>query len=232
MKVKIFNILLLFIFTSTYSQVKQTINDTSNDKKNVDFNLKVENLIIEHKLDSAIFFITKQKIKQPSDYLSILERISSKSATYNDYYKLAEKINNRHSNELNSLTNYVKNIPIPTNKQNVELDYVYCNWLLITKLRNSSKFEQATEINKQLTNYVQKFDQANQNVKKANLLLSNHQIVLFLIEGNTKDGKELTLQGLKTATKLNDNTLRIIFLNHLCDFLIYERDLDGFINNS
>jgi len=232
MKIKVFIVLLFYISTSAFSQVTVSNNEVLNEQNKEDFYLNIENLIIDSKIDSALFFIEKQKQLETSNYLTILERISTKSASYNDYYKVASNINNRSSNELNYLTNFIENIPAPINQQHIALDYVYSYWLLITKLRNASKIEQATELNEQINNYVQKFDQTDTNVKKANLLLNTHQIVLFLIENNIEEGKTLTLHSLHEAKSLNDNILQIIFLNHLCDFLILERDLDGFISNS
>tara|TARA_R110001583_G_scaffold40488_3_gene129268 strand:+ start:2603 stop:4546 length:1944 start_codon:yes stop_codon:yes gene_type:complete len=213
--------IILFVFSISFAFSQKKLNDYT----------KIEDLITFKKLDSASFLIAKQKELETTNYLKVLERITNHSQTYSDYYKLASKINNRATNDLNPFIQFVSTIPVPTNKDKINLEYVYTNWLLVTKLRNASKFEQATQLNNKLQIYIQAFNSTSIDVEKANLLLSNHQIVMFLIEGNYKDGKALTLKGLETATNLEDNTLRIIFLNHLSDFLIEERNLDGYIKN-
>lgn len=222
MKYIITTALIIFFTSFIFSQTKLTSTKFS----------KIEDLLIAQKLDSAKFYILKQKETETSNYLTTLERISTKTQTYNDFYKVASRINNRPLNTTNALSTFVTNIPIPSNKTAINLDYVYTNWLLISKLRNNSKIEEATSKNNILRIYVEQFNQENVDVKKANLLLSNHQIVLFLIEKKIAEGKALSLAGLQTANELKDNTLQIIFLNHLCDFLVEERDLDGYIKNS
>lgn len=222
MKYNITTTLIVFFTSIVFSQTELSTSNFS----------KIENLLIAQKLDSAKFYILKQKEIETSNYLKILERIATKTQTYKDFYKVAVHINNRPTNNTTHLLQFVTNIPIPSNKAALNLDYVYTNWLLISKLRNSSKIEEATIKNYTLRLYVEQFNQDDSEVKKANLLLSNHQIILFLIEKNIKDGKALTIVGLEASEELKDNTLQIIFLNHLCDFLVEERDLDGYIKNS
>jgi len=213
-------ILTLFSISIAFSQAK-TINY-----------YKIENLIITKKLDSASFYIEKQKVLETSNYLKVLERIANNTQTYKDYYQLATNINNRDTNNLNSFIEFINTIPVPENKKQINLDYIYTNWFLITKLRNDSRFDQATLLNNKMENHIALFKSNNVNTEKAKLLLSTHPIVMFLIEGNSQEGKSLTLKGLEKATNLGDNSLRIIFLNHLCDFLLEDRDLDGYIKNS
>lgn len=187
---------------------------------------KIENFIIDKQLDSAKFYISELG---KSEYLKSLSRIINNTQSYRDYYKLAIQINNRNTTDLSYFKMLISQIPEPTT---VNLEYVYINWFYITKLRNNSKIEEASLENLKLENYINQFNPSNIDVVKANLLLCTHQIVLFIIEKNVKDGKELCLKNLEKAREVNDNTLQIIFLNHLCDFLIEERNLDGYIENS
>lgn len=203
-----------------------------NLKDNVALFTKIENLIISKKIDSVKYYIQTIDLNQKSRYTEVLNRFCQNKQDYNDYYQLAIRINNRPTNNTSQLTSYVTNIPIPTSKNKIELDYVYTYWLLISKLRNFSEIDKASFYNNQLQNYVQSFNQNEIDVKKANLLLSNHLIVLNLIEKKIKEGKELCISNLEEANSLNDKNLRIIFLNHLCDFLLEERNLEGFITNS
>ncbi len=187
---------------------------------------KVENFIIDKQLDSARVYCSQLK---KNEYVALLNRIIDNKQSYSDYHQLVRKINNRNTTDLTYFDKLISNIPIP---KNIDLDYVYLNWLYITKLRNNSNIEKASLENSKLEKYINQFNPSNVDVVKANLLLCTHQIVLYIIEKNVKDGKELCLKNLEKARELNDNTLQIIFLNHLCDFLIEERNLDGYIENS
>jgi two-component sensor histidine kinase len=187
---------------------------------------KIENFIIDKQLDSARFYVPKLL---GNEYRASLSRIINNTQSYRDYYTLAIEINNRNTTDLTYFRKLISIIPKPTE---INLDYVYINWFYITKLRNNSKIEEASLENSKLESYIKQFDQAKQDIVKANLLLNTHQIVLFLIEQNVEDGKALCLQSLQKAKEINDNILQIIFLNHLCDFLIEERNLDGYIKNS
>jgi two-component sensor histidine kinase len=174
------------------------------------------------------------KIKNPdnSPYLNSLSNIIYAKPSYKDYYNFVEKINSRKSSNDQLFYDFVTKLPKPKNTNKINLDYVYLKWIYITKLRNNSKIDEATLKNDELKKYVNRFNKEDKNVEKATLLLNSHQIVLFLIENNLKEGKALAVKCLNEANKLKDNTLRIIFLNHLCDFLITEGDLDGYIKNS
>jgi len=228
-------VLIVFIFCSNflYSNSYKVI-DTFNfqqDNSAVIYT-KIENFIIAQKLDSVAFYISKLNEIETSNYLKVLERISKNEQSYADYYELATKINNRNTTNNTDFIKFIDNLPEPTDTRKIDLDYVYTNWLLISKLRNFSRIEEASIANNKLQTYVLKFNQEDTAVKKANLLLNNHQIVLFLIENNFEEGKKLTLDGLSLAEGFQDKTLQIIYLNHLCDFLVEERDLDGYIEKA
>tara|TARA_R110001583_G_scaffold15502_6_gene63862 strand:- start:5184 stop:7163 length:1980 start_codon:yes stop_codon:yes gene_type:complete len=225
---------ILFLFFAGFGFSQEGSNEVilkDIDLKSNSLIVKIENLIIAQNLDSASFYISKQKKDLDSDYLNVLKRVSNNSASYSDYYEFGIRINNRNTNDLTNFRKFINIVSEPKSKD-IELDYVYLKWLYISKLRNNSNIEEASKENNKLYEYVKKFNQKEINVVKANLLLSNHQIVLFLIENNINEGKALSLKSLKLATEINDNTLRIVFLNHLADFLIEERDLDGYIKNS
>jgi len=228
MKNNLVLVVFCLCFNLGFTQVKAEIEEV---KKEVNI-VKVENFIVHKQLDSSKIYVSKLKKISSSNYVGILERIIDGTQSHKDDYKFASKLNNRATNNIDVLIKFVDDLPVPSDSQIMALDYVYTNWLLITKLRNTGRIDEATRRNQLLKKYVSKFDKEDDNVEKANLLISNHQIVLFLIEKNIKDGKSLCLDGLESATNLNDNTLRIIFLNLLCDFLILERNLDGYIENS
>lgn len=230
MRVKILCVLFLFFAGVSFSQEKA--EELKKNQLKIDsIFINIENLIIAENLDSASYYISNHKSELASKYFNVLERISTNSNTYSDYYEFATSINNRNTNDLTDFRNFINIVEEPSAKQ-IELDYVYLKWLYISKLRNNSNIEEASKENTLLEVYIQKFDAADKNVEKAKILINTHQVVLFLIEKNFEEGKALCLQSLKKASELKDNNLRIIFLNHLCDFLIEERNLDGYIETS
>ena len=221
MKNLVVTLVLVFFSGLVYSQI--------NNNKELDTTIirsYVEGFIIEKQLDSARFYSSKL---EENEYIASLNRIIDNKQSYSDFYKLATKINNRNTTDISSFRKLISIIPIP---KTINLDYVYLNWMYITKLRNNSKIEEASLENSKLGKYITQFNKSNTDVIKANLLLSTHQIVLFLIANNIEKGKELCLLNLQKAKELNDNTLQIIFINHLCDFLIEERNLDEYIKMS
>jgi two-component sensor histidine kinase len=225
---KVVIIFVMFYSSLVFSQT-EIKNNNLNDKQldTTAIISKIENFIIDKQLDSAKLYLSEL---EKNEYLKSLSLIINKSQSYSDYYKLAREINNRNTTDLTYFKKLISKIPIP---KTINLDYVYTNWLYITKLRNFSKIEEASKENNRLETYIQSFKNVEDvNIQKATLLLSTHQIVLFLIEKNIKQGKSLSLDGLEKAKELNDNTLQVIFINHLCDFLIEERNLEEYINMS
>jgi two-component sensor histidine kinase len=219
--------IICILFTSS-------LNASSLDTLQVSDDLitKIEDFIIAKKLDSANYYIQTLNIDQENRYVKVLRKFCLNEQDYSDYYQLAIKINNRPTANLTPFINYVTSIPVPVSNNRIVLDYVYTQWLLITKLRNYSEIDKASFYNNKLKQYIDLFDERTNDVKKANLLLSNHQVVLYLIEGNVEKGKALCTKNLSLANKLQDSILQIVYLNHLCDFLIEDRDIDGFIKNS
>lgn len=220
-------ILFILLINIGYSQNLQEDSEFNTNRNY----LKIENFIIDKNIDSALYYIGIQKSINNSSYLDALANVVRKSASYSEYYKIGTQIYNRNTTDLDSFKKFISSVPTP-NSNAIEIDYVYLNWLYISKLRNHNKIDDASKENERLENYVNNFNQQDKNYSKSKLLIENHHIVLLLIEKKIKEGKKLCLEGLKQAKELKDATLQIIFLNHLCDFLIYERDLDGYIKNS
>jgi two-component sensor histidine kinase len=191
----------------------------------------VEDYILRQELDSAKIYLENNHKIEDLAYKKTLLRITNNTQTYSDFYNFALRIFKRNNSNFELFSHFVSAIPVPTSKK-IELDYVFVKWLLISKLRDNANIDEASKKNNLLENYIHKFNEDSAARTKAMLLVNTHQIVVSLIEKNNIEGKKLCLESLQTATKLNDNTLRIIFLNLLCDFLIDERDLDGYIESS
>ncbi|MCF6213789.1 MAG: sensor histidine kinase [Flavobacteriaceae bacterium] len=215
-----YHLLIILFSCFTYSQQSVQVN-------------KIEDFILNKKLDSALIYISKQKDIRPSDYLSALKRVTISKGSYKDYYTFVLNIAfNRDNGDFNKLSRFIKELPDPQKSKHINLDFVYLKWLFITKLRDKGAIRQASLQYNKLEKYTKSFDNNEVSSIKANLLLQTHKIVLLLIENKVKKGKKLCISGLKKSEKLEDPILQIIYLNTLCDFLIAERNLDAYITKS
>lgn len=220
--------LVLLITFSNYIEAQTSIDSVSNKNTAIQ---KIENYILKSELDSSYHNLSllKNTFKEP--YLDNLERISTKKASYYDYYAFISKVGNRTNLDYTELSDYINNtIHEPSKKGSINLDYVKLKWLQISKLRDNVTLEKAGKEQLKLENYIDNFNADNNDVKKAKILSSTHQIVLYTIQKDLENGKKLCLENLKKAKELNDKKLTIISLYHLCDFLIYEGKLDEYIN--
>lgn len=215
--------ILFFVFNSSHAQEVLTINDSVTGK--------IESYILYNKKDSLSSLFELQKT---SPYLQSLKRIYTKDKpTYSDYYAFVSNLGNHPEVNYTDVSNYInKHILQPKNKQSIDLDYVNIKWLQVSKLRDEASIGEASVEQEKLENYINRFNPTDVNTIKAQLLSSTHQIVLYQIQNDIQNGKALCLENLKKADELGDIKLRIIFLYHLCDFLILERKLEEYIEAS
>ncbi len=215
-------IILLSIVNVVFSQ--EEVNQASN-------NNKVEDYIITKQLDSAYYFISKEPL---SSYLQALKRIATKNNPSNlDYYQLVNNIGARTDVKYELVSNYINaKIKIPANKKVIDTNYVKIKWLQISKLRDEVTVSEASIEQTKLEAYINQFNKEHLSVVKSKLRVSTHQLVLYTISKDVEKGKALCLENLKKAKVLNDKELSIVFLYHLCDFLIYEGKLDEYIDTS
>ena len=224
---KLLFLILLIIFSNSIEA--QTINDSVLDKNIVI--QKIENYILKNELDSSFQTVSKLKYTFKEPYLDNLEKISTKKGSYYDYYIFISKVGNRSNIDYTELSEYINNnIQEPSQKGSINLDYVKLKWLQVSKLRDNVTLEEAEKEQIKLENYIEKFNADNNDVKKAKILSSTHQIVLYTIQKDLENGKKLCLENLKKAKELNDKELTIVSLYHLCDFLILEDKLEEYIN--
>lgn len=212
----------LFGMLNSYSQSK--IDSLSYDN----ILNKIEVFILTKNLDSVSYFISK---KAPTSYLNRLNRISkNESPTYLDYYEFISRLDSRSDLVYNNISSYInENVSEPKNNNKINLDYVKIKWSQVSKLRDEVSIEEASKVQSQLEKYVGKFDLENEDVQKAKILLSTHQIVLYIIQKEIEKGKKLCIENFETSKKLNDKELMIISLYYLCDFIIFEGKLDEYI---
>ncbi len=220
---KPFLVFLVLIFAlKSYAQTKDSV---------INYTQKVEDYILYDKLDSARIFIKNIKNKH---YKTLLTSIINKDeVSYSDYYEFTSSLSNRPSIKYLDVSNYIdKNIKPPVNSKKIELDYFNIKWVQVYKLRDDISLDKASVKQKELDDYLNSFNETDIDVVKAKLKASTHQLVMYQIQHDVKNGKQLCLDNLKKAEELKDKSLQIIFLYHLSDFLIEERKLQEYIDIS
>jgi two-component system, sensor histidine kinase PdtaS len=191
---------------------------------------KIENYVLRNQLDSSSYEIAKLKKTNKSNYLSVLDKITSGKSSYSDYYKFIVSVSNEPGYNNTLWSNYINtSIRKPSNKSKIDIDFVKIKWLQISKLRDDASIEEANIECSKLSNYINSFDEKDVGVTKAKLLVSTHQLVLYVIQEDLVNGKKLCLENLKKATDLDDKVLIITFLYHLCDFYLLEQNLLKYI---
>lgn len=217
--VKVF---LFFVFLNVTA--KLYASDTS-------VNETVEKYIIENKLDSASYYL--KKVEKGVYYNLYSKLINKEPVSYSELYTFVSRLGNRHSVNYEIVSEFINNqIQEPTNEKEIDLDYVEIKWTQITKLRDEVSLDKASLEQSKLEKYISKFNQSDKEVIKAKTKITTHPIVMYLIQRDVEKGKNLCLKNIEIAKKLQDKELEIIFLYHLSDFLVLERDLDGYIEVS
>lgn len=221
----------LFLLLITQSLFSQEIIDSSdNIGSNKDSIYKVEKYLLYKEQDSAIALIKKLK---KSSYVNVLSRIAAnKKPSYLDYTEFINSIADNPKLPYQSVSDYIKlNVKEPVNEKGINLDYVKIKVNQVSKLRDDVSIEVASEIQTELDNYINAFNSNNNDVKKAKIYASIHQIVLYIIQEEIEKGKKICLENFDEAEKLGDKELMIMSLYYLCDFLVLENKLNEYIEN-
>jgi two-component sensor histidine kinase len=213
-----------FIFNFCWSQVDDNqglaINDTL---------YRIEKHILYREVDSAMYFISTLE-KTP--YLNKLSRIAEGEViNYSDYIEYFENLKSRIDIPYQSISSFIENsVVIPQNETTLDLDYVKLKTSQIASLRNDVSIEEASKVQTNLENYIAKFNPKDIEVRRAQILASSHQVVLYIIQKEIEKGKKLCLDNFEEAEVLSDKESMIMSLYYLTDFLIYERKLDEYIS--
>ena len=220
-QMKLFFSVFLFIITfNSFGQKPTSIN----------YSHKVEEFILEEKLDSAGFYINNIK---DVFYKGILQKLVEKKELSNkEYYVFISRLGNRHSIKYNRVSNYIKKTIKQPKGKKIDLDYVEIKWTQVYKLRDKGDLDEASVVHKNLVAYVDAFKNIDRDVLIAKTKNTTHPIVMYQIQQDVENGKKLCLESLETAKKLNNKKLQIVFLYHLSDFLIIEGKLQEYIDVS
>ncbi|ARV15470.1 sensor histidine kinase [Polaribacter sp. SA4-12] len=214
------NIILFLIAFNSFGQKEPAINATH----------KVEAFILEKKLDSANYYL--KSVKDES-YKDILQKIiDKKEVSSKEYYIFTSRLGNRQSIKYKRVSEFINNNVKEPLGEKIDLDYVENKWTQVSKLRDEVGLNEASEIQKSLEDYVNKFKDTDRDVLIAKTKIKTHPIVMYQIQNDVENGKKLCLESLEAAKKLNSKKLQIVFLYHLSDFLIIEGKLQEYIDVS
>ena len=223
-----FFVALVFFIMSycSYSQIKD--NKQLDSKDDI---AKIEEYILYKELDSAKYLISNQK---ETPYLSRLFRITQNvNPTYIDYIEFIKSLESKSNVPFEIISSFIdENVIEPENTKEIDLDYVNIIWNQISKLRDDVSVEEASLTQTDLENYINRFNPDDINVRKAQIRSSTHQIVLHIIQREIDKGKKLCLNNFEESKSLDDKELMIMSLYYLCEFLLFEGELDEYIRTS
>ncbi|SDS44814.1 Two-component sensor histidine kinase, contains HisKA and HATPase domains [Polaribacter sp. KT25b] len=223
MRSTLFTLLFYFIFLLSFTAQENQISQK-------EFIKKVEGYILDKKLDSASIFLRQL---ENNDYTSILTRIKNREElSYSEYDRFLKSVSRRKPLNYFSIHSFINEfIKEPNNYKNINSDYVYIKWSQISNLRDEVTLEAANVEQEKLEAYVNKFDDADDQVLALKTQITSHPIIMYNIKQDLK-GKELCLKSIEAARKLKDIKLEIIFLYYLTDFLVQEDKLQEYIDVS
>ncbi|WP_299015660.1 histidine kinase dimerization/phosphoacceptor domain -containing protein [uncultured Polaribacter sp.] len=197
---------------------------------NLDYS-KVEQYILNNKLDSASYFLNTLKDSPQKELLNNL--ITTEKLTYADYYLFISNLTKRQGVNYLDVQRYINNTVLdPLNKNKIDKDFYNIKWILTTKLLEDAHLKEGNEEQKKLENYVNQFSENTPNYRWATTKLKTHSVVMYFIEKELKKGKNLSLKCLKIAEDLNDIDLQIAFLYNYGGYLLNELNVDKFITTS
>jgi two-component sensor histidine kinase len=190
---------------------------------------KVEQYILNQQYDSAKYELSKIPT---SSYTKSLLRISQNQKSEQDILKFVFNAQLNGEIQFKKLNKFIQQeVQSPTDKSKINLTYVLIKWQQINNLRNELSVAEATSENIKLKKYINSFNGKDNNVQKANVYHSIHEIVLYLIQGDVAKSKKLCQNGLKNAVQLKDTNLILTAKYYLSNVLMAENRLDEYIIN-
>ncbi len=190
---------------------------------------RAEQHILNQQFDSAKIELARIPA---SNYTKSLYRISRNQENEKDILAFVFSADLFGEIQYKKLNKFIQNkVPRPSKENQINLNYVLIKWQQINYLRNELSVEDATQENIELKKYIATFDQSDKNVQKANIYLSIHEIVLYLIQGEIDKGKNLCQRGLTNSIQLKDTNLILTTKYYLSNVLMSENRLDEYIEN-
>jgi two-component sensor histidine kinase len=190
---------------------------------------RVEQHILNQQFDSAKIELARIPA---TNYTKSLLRISQNQKSEQDILKFVFNAQLNGEIQFKKLNKFIQQeVQSPTDKSKINLTYVLIKWQQINNLRNELSVAEATSENIKLKKYINSFNGKDNNVQKANVYHSIHEIVLYLIQGDVAKSKKLCQNGLKNAVQLKDTNLILTAKYYLSNVLMAENRLDEYIIN-
>jgi len=164
---------------------------------------------------------------------SLLLRIKDNKATYTDFLTLLKEHKDKSNLQKNVLIDFVNSRIRQPTSPDLDIDYVNLKTLIISILRDEIlEIQTSTEMNQELTKYVNQFSGSSPELVRAKILVGKHHLVIDLIEQNISEGNELGKALFDQAQEIHDTTLMIRINNLTNDFNVYEGKLEEFISKA
>ncbi|MFY8108376.1 MAG: sensor histidine kinase [Bacteroidia bacterium] len=214
-------VVFFFLCFSAYSQSAGNYNDNTLKK--------VEQFILQEQNDSAIHYLNTI----PNSPISIsLREIANGKPSYSHVLNFMQILSDNYIQNVEKLNKLIsKVVEEPKIKDSINLDYVKIRWHQIVRMLNQEMLVEAAVLSKDLKNYINSFPKQNEaNVARAKIYADIYDIVLFIIQGDVEKLKEISLKNEKKAMALQDTFLIIYSKYYYSQYLIFIKDLDGYIS--
>jgi signal transduction histidine kinase len=216
-----FSLVLFFLCFDAYSQNTSISNENTLKK--------VEQFIFQEQNDSAIHYLNTI----PNSPISLtLREIANGKPSYShvlDFMQILSENYIQNVEKLNKLISKV--VEEPKTKDSINLDYVKIRWHQIVRMLNQEMLVEAAVLSKDLKNYINSIPKQNEaNVLRAKIYADIYDIVLFIIQGDVEKLKDISLNNEKKAIALQDTFLIIYSKYYYSQYLIFIKDLDGYIS--
>ena len=215
-----FKLILYFVLfcNLTFSQINDSLI------------LSVENHIINNDVDLAL--IDLSKIKNPSSYAQVLNRLLNNQHSYTELTLVLTTISEKHSKNINEINHFFRRRLKINPTKTLNVDFVKAKWKLVFFLLNSNKLSLAEEGYNELNEYLAHYNQTDINYNRATFYKNIYNVIIEIIREDIEKGTLLSMQNMEIAKSLKDTNLMVMSDYYYSDFLIYNKDLDGYIELS
>ncbi|UTW63154.1 sensor histidine kinase [bacterium SCSIO 12741] len=196
--------------------------------------MRVEQLLITQRFDSARIYTEDWDLNQASDYQKSLRELAvNEELDYEPFHSFVTKMSTRAYIQTSSLDSFIQSkLKVPSSKESINIDWIDIQFYYTQSFRNSANLKQANIENEKILNYLNQFDESDEGYTHGIIKYNIHQIVSALIQKDIEKGKLLCEENTQRAIGIKDTNLIIACQYHLCDFIMLEGDLQGYIDIS
>ncbi|GAK90002.1 sensory transduction histidine kinase [Nonlabens ulvanivorans] len=225
MKIKRIIVIICLLFNVIVEGQSDSLRHKTIDPKDV-----VEDFILAKEMDSAALYISR--LKTNSSYLDVLRKIvQNETLDYKKHQEFITTTSKRTNVGYKDVSEYINaNVQLPKSSTEINTAYVEIKIGQITKLRDDGDLDNSSRLNRELEKYFNQFDANSEIVKRTKARASTHKIVMYLIQGNLDQGKEIIQKNLEIARAFDDKELSVISFYLLSDFLVKEGKLQEYID--